>query len=141
MSKYLSSISNKSCKSICKSISILSPTPLKSCFPLQPPIYLIEPTSALPKCKNELHLVKKSMPFEPVLFPIFPIFPLKNIYSFEGPWISGRDHVISTSFPRPWISGSVDQWISGSVVETTSFPRHFHVISTSFPLVQQEKVL
>ena len=88
---------------------------------------------APPKCKNEVHLVKKSMPFEPVLFPIFPIFPLKNIYSFEDQWINGRDHVISTSFPRLWISGSVDQWISGSMAETTSFPRHFHVISTSFP--------
>ena len=132
----MSSICNKSCKSIRKSISILSPTPLKSCFPLQPPIYLIEPTSALPKCKNELHLVKKSMPFEPVLFPTFPIFPLKNIFpifpilnQYCSPYFP---YFPSRTFTALNVRGSVDQWISGSV-DQWSRPRHFHVISTSFP--------
>ena len=97
---------------------------------------------APPKCKNEVHLVKKSMPFEPVLLPIFPIFPPKNIYSFEDQWISGsvaettsfprHFHVISSSLDQ-WISGSMDQWINGrDHVISTSFPRHFHIL---FPIL------
>ena len=60
--------------------------------------------------KMTVALSKNSMPFESVLLPIFPIFPPKNIYSFEDRWIR--------------INGSVDQWPR---------PCHFHVISLSFP--------
>ena len=82
-----------------------------------------------PNVKMKCTLSKNQCHLNQYCSPYFPYFPSRTFTALKV-----RGSVVeTTSFPRHFhVRGSVDQWISGSV-DQWSRPRHFHVISTSFP--------